>query len=176
MIICNNKLKIRTATRKDSKLLQKWWNDGKVMAHAGFPQGLGITDKEIISLLEKNNNFGQILIIEFDNKPIGEMNYRQIKEKTVKIGIKICDERNQNKGYGSKLIEMLIMQLFINTEYNRINLDTNLKNIRAQRVYERMGFSKLRTNIDSWKNQMGELQSSIDYEITKQEFLLSHRY
>ena len=49
-------------------------------------------------------------------------------------------------------------------------LDTNLKNERAQHVYEMLGFRKLRVNIDSWEDQLGELQSSVDYELVPADF------
>ncbi len=34
---------IRNAMPEDATLLANWWNDGIVMAHAGFPKGLGTT-------------------------------------------------------------------------------------------------------------------------------------
>jgi len=34
---------------------------------------------------------------------------------------------------------------------------------------------KVKINYNSWKNQLGELQSSVDYELTKDEYLLKHR-
>ena len=36
-------LTLRNATVKDADLLSAWWNDGKIMAHAGFPNGTGET-------------------------------------------------------------------------------------------------------------------------------------
>ena len=36
MFIRNNNLTIRNATSNDASILCKWWNDGKVMAHAGL--------------------------------------------------------------------------------------------------------------------------------------------
>ena len=54
--------------------------------------------------------------------------------------------------------------------YQKIILDTNVKNERAQHVYEQLGFKKLRVNKNSWKNQVGELQSSIDYELFQKDF------
>ena len=33
------KLTIRDATPADAEQLTVWWNDGAVMAHAGFPNG-----------------------------------------------------------------------------------------------------------------------------------------
>ena len=65
---------------------------------------------------------------------------------------------------------MLIHWLFRNG-YAKIVLDTNLTNTRAQHVYESLGFRKVRTNIDSWKDQLGQLQSSVDYELVEQDFV-----
>ena len=63
----------------------------------------------------------------------------------------------------------LIEELF-NRGANLIFLDTNLKNTRAQHVYEMLGFRKVSVNIDSWKNQLGELQSSVNYELEVNDF------
>ena len=38
-------LTIRQAEVADAKQLAAWWNDGAVMAHAGFPNGLGTTEE-----------------------------------------------------------------------------------------------------------------------------------
>ena len=65
---------------------------------------------------------------------------------------------------------MLIEELFARG-YTKIVLDTNLKNERAQHVYEMLGFRKVRVNIDSWRNQLGVLQSSVDYELVPGDFV-----
>ena len=39
MYLKHNDLIIRNATEKDAVQLAMWWNDGRVMAHAGFPKG-----------------------------------------------------------------------------------------------------------------------------------------
>ena len=64
---------------------------------------------------------------------------------------------------------MLINELF-HMGAKIIILDTNINNTRAQHVYEKLGFKKVKVRYDSWKNQLGELQSSIDYELTKDNF------
>ena len=65
---------------------------------------------------------------------------------------------------------MLINSLFKDLNFQKIILDTNLKNERAQHVYDQLGFIKVRVNKDSWKNQVGEIQSSIDYELYQTDF------
>ena len=174
MDIIKGRFRIRNATSQDAKQLKEWWNDGKVMAHAGFPNGLGISERAIVESLEKDNVFHRRLIIELDNNPIGEMSYHTPEEKTAEIGIKICDANQQNNGYGTEYLKMLMKYIFISMEYDKIILDTNLQNERAQYVYERLGFRKTGIHIDSWQDQLGRLQSSVDYEMTRDEFVSLH--
>lgn len=172
MFIQNNNLTIRNITSNDATLLCKWWNDGKVMAHAGFPNGLGTSEEVIIQQLSGDTDeTHRRLIIEVGEVPVGEMNYRNKGNDIAEIGIKICDFSKQEKGHGKKLLSMLINALFRDMGYNKIILDTNLNNIRAQHVYEKLGFKKLHVNVDAWKNQLGELQSSIDYELEEKDFI-----
>lgn len=163
-------LVIREATAQDSELLWRWWNDGKVMEHAGFPRGLGITKEAVLKLLTDGDPNQHRLILEVDSRPVGEMNYRSLGEGVAQIGIKICDFTQQGKGYGPRFLRLLIRHLFTERGYTKIVLDTNVKNTRAQHVYEKLGFRKVRTRIDDWRDQLGELQSSIDYELTAEDF------
>jgi RimJ/RimL family protein N-acetyltransferase len=171
MYLTNGNLVIRNATAKDTQMLCNWWNNGKIMVHAGFPHGLGTTaDKIALELAFDDDNKGRRLILEIGSLPVGEMNYRNKGNNVAEIGIKICDTEKQEKGFGSRFLKMLIESLFNEMGYERIILDTNLNNARAQHVYEKLGFRKVMTNLNSWKNQVGELQSSIDYMLTKEEY------
>ncbi len=170
MYIQNRNLIIRDADIKDAEVLCLWWNDGRVMAHAGFPNGIGISlEKLQKQLAVAEDSTVNRLIIEADNRAIGEMSYSNTEDGGAEIGIKICDETQQEKGYGRILLSMLIKELF-RAGYTKILLDTNLNNTRAQHIYEKLGFSKVRVNKDVWKDQLGRLQSSIDYELTQADF------
>lgn len=158
-------LTIRSAAAGDARQLAAWWNDGAVMAHAGFPNGLGTTEAAVVQQLRDG-----LLMIEEDDRPIGECNYRRASDGVAEIGIKICEADCQNRGIGKKVLSLLIQWLFQNG-YSKIILDTNLTNTRAQHVYESLGFRKVRTNMDSWRDQMGQLQSSVDYALNERDFV-----
>jgi len=171
MLIIQDNLTIRNAAADDAPLFGKWWRDGKVMAHAGFPNGLSITDGEIAKSLAKDSDEkGRRLVLEVDSLPIGEMNYRNLGGGKAEIGIKICDFSMQGKGYGSRFIRMLIDVLFSDYGCEKIILDTNLNNTRAQHVYEKLGFRKVGENINAWQDQLGEWQSSVDYELNRTDY------
>jgi len=171
MILVYKKLTIRNAEISDAEQLCEWWNDGKVMAHAGLPNGAGCTPEEIRgSLAGDTDETHRRHIIELDGKPIGEMNYRN-KGGAAELGIKICDFSEQEKGYGTTLLTIFIDAQFRYYGYKKMILDTNLKNERAQHVYEKkLGFRRIGIETDSWRDQLGELQSTVNYEMVKDDW------
>lgn len=166
MYLKNNNLTIRNATPSDVKTLCEWWADGKVMAHAGFPNGVYTDPHKLMDRIKNETDASRILIIEINNKSVGEMSY-SIKAKTAEIGIKICDFSYEEKGYGTNTLKMLIGYLFNDLKVEKIILDTNINNVRAQHVYEKLGFKKIATRINAFKDQLGIFQSCFDYELIK---------
>lgn len=71
MRIQHKNLTIRQAEVADAKQLAAWWNDGAVMAHAGFPNGLGTTAEEVVKGLRNG-----LLVVEESDRLIGECNFR----------------------------------------------------------------------------------------------------
>lgn len=171
MRIQNNDIIIRNADKGDCDQLAAWWNDGSVMAHAGFPLGLNTTAEEIAGQIALDSDeTRRRLVIEYQGKRIGEMSFRNKGNNNAEIGIKICEPAFQEKGLGRVVLSMLISELFFRG-YSKIVLDTNLNNSRARHVYEKLGFRKVQIHENSWKNQLGELQSSVDYELIPEDFI-----
>ena len=177
------KLCIKNAEQEDCKQLVSWWNDGAVMAHAGFPNGLGTNEEKVQKqIAADSDDTRRHLVIWYDGNRIGEMSYANlgdsleetgedtIENRTADIGIKICNPTFQENGLGKIVLSMLIRELF-SRGYTKIVLDTNLKNKRAQHVYERLGFQKVNIRMDAWIDQVGEKQSVVDYELTKEHFV-----
>ena len=177
------KLCIKNAEQEDCKQLVSWWNDGAVMAHAGFLNGLGTNEEKVQKqIAADSDDTRRHLVIWYDGNRIGEMSYANlgdsleetgedtIENRTADIGIKICNPTFQEKGLGKIVLSMLIRELF-SRGYTKIVLDTNLKNKRAQHVYERLGFQKVNIRMDAWIDQVGEKQSVVDYELTKEHFV-----
>lgn len=103
MRIQHKNLTIRQAEVTDAKQLAAWWNDGAVMAHAGFPNGLGTTEEEVVKGLRNG-----LLVVEESDRLIGECNYHNASDGVAEIGIKICETDCQNRGVGRKVLSMLI--------------------------------------------------------------------
>ena len=178
MLIKRSRLTIRSAVEEDAEVLTNWWNDGSVMSHAGFPNGLGQSINQTREQIRRNEiSLSQRCIIEADGIRVGEMNFQLIGEGIAEIGIKICAPEHQNKGNGSELIRMLLQYLFEDQELNskyaveKVILDTNLTNARSQHVYKKLGFDHVRVNHHAWQDQLGEWQDSVDYEMSRKLYI-----
>lgn len=172
--LVNGTVVLRNATRDDVDQLALWWADGRIMAHAGFPNGIQ-TDKvrlaHEIDIQNQVENAADVRwILEENGTPIGEMSHHPVFPGVFIIGIKICAENSRGQGIGSKAIQLLLMHLFDTLHADKVILDTNLNNTGAQRFYERLGFTRLRVNENHWKDQLGRWQSSVDYEMERDTF------
>ncbi len=162
---------LRNAEKADAAQLAAWWNDGAVMAHAGFPLGLGTTAEKIAAQISTDtDDTRRRLVIAYQGRLIGECSYRVQSQGEAEIGIKICEADMQEKGLGKVILSLLIRALF-HRGMARITLDTNLKNTRAQHVYERLGFRCLGVRENSWQDQLGRWQSAVDYALVPEEFV-----
>ena len=154
MLLTYKNQTIRNATAADAPLLAAWWNNGALMAHAGYPNGTGETAGGIAQKLAgDDDSTHRRLILEVDE-----------------IGIKICVLSQQEKGYGRVFLSMLIAGLF-DMGYGKIVLDTNLQNLRAQHVYEKLGFRRVAVHENAFQDQLGQWQSSVDYELLPADFV-----
>lgn len=84
MNIKNKDITIRNAEKTDCEQLAIWWNDGKVMAHAGFPNGLGTTADEIRNQISSDmDETKRRLIIDYKGSSIG-------RDELLQHGRKYC--------------------------------------------------------------------------------------
>ena len=161
---------VRKSTPIDAILLAKWWSDGRVMAHAGFPNGLKTDINALKKRLEEEDPLFVLWIIENEShQAIGEMSYR-IKDSTATIGIKICELSEQGKGMGPKALKAFINYLFEVQKVHKIILDTMIENTRAQKVYRSLKFTQTAINPNIWQDQLGTWRTSVDFVLTKETY------
>ena len=160
-------LKIRDARLSDASILQKWWNDGDVMAHAGFPNGLNISLDKIYDQINNLPFNKRLFILEVNHNKVGEANIT-INNDIGELGIKICEKEYQEKGYGRLFLSLLIERLFKSVD--TIVLDTNYKNNRARHVYEMLGFKLDTIKANGFIDQEGNGQDVVYYRLDKNDF------
>ncbi|MBI2847408.1 MAG: GNAT family N-acetyltransferase [Chloroflexi bacterium] len=94
-------------------------------------------------------------IDSLDGRHIGNCMYYDIDfiKKEAEVGIMIGDKAYWNKGYGADAMKTLLEYIFTSTTLERVYLHTLDWNIRAQKCFEKCGFTtcgKLQRNGQSF--------------------------
>jgi len=78
-----------------------------------------------------------------DGKHIGNCTYYNVNEakSEAELGIMIGNRAHWDKGYGTDTVSTLISYIFRNTNLKRIYLKTLDSNIRAQKCFQKCGFT-----------------------------------
>lgn len=152
-MIQGKKVIIRQLELGDEEYLYKWWNDSKLMDHAGHCFGTLQSNEAIkINILKEIESTAmfpeqkRFIICDKDTlKPIGEMNYCgwDSRNQKCELGIKICELKEQGKGYGEDALTHFIDFLFRFLNLNKIELTTMIDNKRAQKLYKKLGFKEI---------------------------------
>lgn len=138
-------MQLRPATIEDLELLKYWDEQPHVIA--ADPND----DWQWESELSHNPDWREQLISELDGIPIGfiqiidpkreETHYwGEIEPNLRAIDIWIGEERNLNRGYGTKMMHLALARCFANPTVTAVVIDPLASNIRAHRFYERLGF------------------------------------
>jgi len=80
---------------------------------------------------------------KLDSKYIGNCSYYNISETRgeAELGIIIGNRKYWNKGYGTDTVTTLVNYIFSQTNLNRIYLKTLKPNTRAQKCFQKCGFT-----------------------------------
>lgn len=162
-------LLLRDAAADDAALLARWWNNGSLMSHTGFPLGLRTNTDKVRVQLSRESDENRHLIAEREGMAIGELSYKTVAEGVANLEIRVCIPKERGKGRGEKLLSMLITELF-DMGYKMITARPDSKNSRMRHVCERLGFTLTEVAEDSWHDQLGRLQSAAEYELSPENF------
>lgn len=163
-------LKIRKASLEDAGILLDWWNDGSVMAYAGYPDGKKTKEVIIRHYIDHDTKHYRH-IIEYKGKAIGEINYRDTNDTQASLSIMIAKEDLQNKGLGKIILSLFIDVLFKDYGFKKINIETYKSNPRSIHVAESLGFKKFREFENNRHDTRGKPLSTIEYQLVEDDFI-----
>jgi RimJ/RimL family protein N-acetyltransferase len=148
MMIYNENLRLRPPERADIPRFVAWLNDPEVRANLSLYLPLSTPEEEEwFDQMLKSPKEARPLVIELMEDPetwtaIGSCGISGIdwKNRSGEIGIFIGEKQLWNRGYGTRVMGMLLRHGFNTLNLNRLSLrvfETNLGGIRA---YEKAGF------------------------------------
>lgn len=143
---------LRPATIDDLSLL-KYWDTQQHVIDCD-PDDEWDWEKELPAI----HSWREMLVAELNENPIGfiqiidpfeeETHYWGKVEKNIRaIDIWIGEAENLGKGYGTKMMQLAIDKCFANPRVTKILIDPLQSNVKAQRFYEKIGFTFLEERV-----------------------------
>ncbi len=144
----SNEVKLREKRLADAALDYAWKTDEELTQLDAAP-ALSISFQHYLAeylreLHHPSSNRERFAIETRDGKHIGNCTYYGIDKAKgeAEVGIMIGDRDYWDKGYGTSAINVLVRNIFQNTKLNRLYLKTLALNMRAQKCFEKCGFTQ----------------------------------
>ena len=136
-------IKINETERKDLNNIMTLWNNGEVMKYVGFPEGLNITFERLnkwYDYMKLQTNSKHYSIYDEEKGYCGEAFYSYDElHDLASLDIKLFPFA-QGGGIGYLGLKHSINELFANTNASRCYVDPHSENIKAWKLYDKLGF------------------------------------
>ena len=128
-------------------LFKEWENDPDIYSDMSLFKPFTYTEEfadKYFDSKQKPNR--KMLTVMLDDKPIGEIQLKQIDydKKECTLSIHMQNDSYKGKGYGTAAEKMVIEYAFSELGMIAVNADTIVKNERSQHILEKLGFQFLK--------------------------------
>jgi RimJ/RimL family protein N-acetyltransferase len=145
-ILRSERIYLRPPERSDLPIFVRWFSDAEVKRHLSqrSPFSMAMEEKWFEQAVEQQGKDRYMFVIcLLDGRPIGSTDLREInlEDGHAAFGIAIGEKEMWGRGYGTEALFAICDFGFGQLRLERIELDVFAGNDRAQRSYERAGFT-----------------------------------
>jgi RimJ/RimL family protein N-acetyltransferase len=146
-IIRSDHIYLRPAERSDLPTFVRWFADAETKRFLALraPFSMAMEEKWFDQMLERQGKEQYMFVICLlpDGRPIGTTDLREIHHEDghAAFGITIGEKELWGRGYGTEALFAISDFGFGQLRLERIELDVSAANLRAQRSYEKAGFT-----------------------------------
>lgn len=125
------------------ELYRGWSNDESIYMDMSLFKPYVYDKASVDRYFDSKNEPSRIVFaIMFDDKPIGELQLKQINREKAEctLSIHMQNDSVKGKGYGTQAERMAVKYAFDELGIVAVNADTVQKNTRSQHILEKVGF------------------------------------
>lgn len=172
------KVLIRPIEEEDLDTIYQWYNDQEVnfWSSGAWPLNtLQSKEQLAIKFLEVTPDTYRYALLDENELLIGTIGFQgvNVPARSVTLFIVIGNKTYWGKGYGTDALITFSRFLFTQWNFHRITLDTWEENLRAIRVYEKVGF-KIEGRQREARFVLGKYYDAILMGLLRKEFFSLH--
>lgn len=142
------KIELKKMTRElCHELFKDWSNDASIYMDMSQFKPFYYDEASVNHYFDSKNTSSRILfVIMLDDKPIGELQLKEIdrQKKECTLSIHMQNDAVKGKGFGTQAEFQAVKYAFEKLGMVAVNADTIIKNTRSQHVLEKIGFKFIR--------------------------------
>ena len=170
-MLTGKRVRLRAPERADIPIFVKWFNDPEVTQFLlrSPPMSMEEEERWFENLMRDE---GRVFCIEtLEGELIGNLGVMHFDwtNRKADIGVVLGEKEYWSKGYGTEAITLLLGYLFEELNLHRVWLYCEEANRRAQRCYEKCGFTREGVFRDNRRKQ-GSYANDIIYSILRDEW------
>lgn len=171
MLLIDKEITLRAIEEKDSILLKEMINDPE-LEYLVLGWSLPVSNSRQLEWIKNLSSNELKFIIDVNDTGIGMASITNLdyKNSTASVNIKIKNSNDKGKGYGTRVIKLLINYCFNELNLNCLTANILEYNIASQKLFEKCGFIKdgiLRSRIF----KRGCYHNVYSYSLLRDEFL-----
>lgn len=166
---------LRELERKDLVTINKWRNNPELIAFLGAPFryiNLDVDNKWFDNYMNNRGNMIRCAIVqEGEDEILGLVSLVSTDyiNQSAEFHIMIGEKENQGCGIGTFAAKEMLNHAFYNMNLQRVELTVLEDNVRAQRLYEKIGFIREGVKRKA-KFKNGKFVNMLIYAILREEF------
>jgi len=154
VFIDGERLYLRPLEESDLDLCMRWINDSEILQFLGRRHPMGrVQEKEwLASQYKSESHLNLAIVLKDGDRHIGNCGFNDIDfiNRSAVFGILIGEKDAWHQGYGPEAAKLVLSHGFEQLGLHRIELDVFSLNERAQKAYEKVGFTLEGTKRDSY--------------------------
>lgn len=141
-VLVGERITLRPIEAADLPFLAEWDGDPAIIAVMGRRFAEQTPEEWLQSLRTRRSS--RAWIIEIAGEPVGEVELAQINNRSGNAEIRICigEKERWGQGIGYEAMRLMLAHAFESMHLDAIYLRVFATNLRAVRLYERLGFRK----------------------------------
>ncbi|MFZ3131219.1 MAG: GNAT family protein [Desulfosporosinus sp.] len=177
-MLTGQKTSIRPVEEADMEIMYQWYNDQEVnlWSSGAWPLNtLQSKDQLAAKFLDGSPDTYRYAILDENELLIGTLGFKEVNipARSATLFVVIGNKPSWGKGYGTDALITFSRFLFTQWNFHRISLDTWDGNIRAIRVYEKVGF-KMEGRQREARFVLGNYHDAILMGLLREEFISLH--